>query len=359
MLFLFLAALAVQLIYWLLIAGGLDSLRRDDEPPAGASDLPISVVIAARDEERNLPDLVAALQAQTHANFEAIVVDDGSRDGTAETVRAAASRDPRFRLVSVEAPRDPRKKHALATGIAAARHDRLAFTDADCTPPAGWLAAIAAAAAQDPDAVLVGHGPYRQRPGALNALVRYETLVTAALTAAAVGLGRPYMAVGRNFSYPRSLFDRIGGFEHQMHSLSGDDDLLVQEARRHGAPVRYLLDPGSFVPTDAPPGWRAWLRQKSRHTSAGLHYDRGAQAHLAAFHGSAVLVWLSPLALEWTGAGLLAIRFLVQRLVLKRAAEALHADQDLMIYQPLLEVGYMLYISLLAPAGALFGGKKW
>ena len=78
------------------------------------------------------------------------------------------------------------------------------------------------------------------------------------------------------------------------------------------------------------------------------------------FHGSVFLiVWLGPLFLGWHGAGLLAFRFLVQRAVLKRAADQFAAEDDLMIFQPILEFQYLLYNILIAPAGMLFGGKTW
>ncbi len=357
MLALFAAAFAVQVGYGLVLARGL--ARAEQQTPASAPDLPLSVVVAARNEEPHLPDLLDTLGAQTHPAFEVIVVDDASDDGTAALVEARAAEDARFRLVRVAEPEQPRKKHALTLGVAAARHDRLVFTDADCAPPAGWLSVTAAHAAAEPEAVLVGFGPYRKYPGALNRFVRYETLVTAWMAAAAVGWGRPFLAVGRNFSYPQRLFERLGGFAHSARSLSGDDDLLVQEAHRHGAPVRYVLDPASFVPSEPPRAWRAWARQKRRHTSAGRFYSRSAQAHLLAFHASNLGVWLAPVFLGWTGAGLLAARLLLHRAALRPAARAFRAAPDLLAWQPALELGYLLYNTLLAPLGALRVPKRW
>lgn len=358
MLPLFAAALLIQVVCWAWLGAGLRRAKAQAAEPS-ASSLPISVVVAARDEAARLPALLGALAAQAHPDFEVVVVDDASEDGTAALVEAMVERDARFRLVRVTEPKAPRKKRALTLGIAAARHDRLAFTDADCTPPPGWLAGLAAYAAAEPEAVLVGYGPYRKGPGALNAFVRYETLVTATLAAAAVGWGAPYMAVGRNFSYPESLFERLGGFAHSMASLSGDDDLLVQEiARREAAPVRFVSDPATFVPSEAPASWRRWARQKLRHASAGAFYDRRVQLALALFHGSSLLVWAAPVFLGWTGAALLAGRFLVQRAVLRGAMETLEA-RDLTLAQPLLDGLYLLYNTLLAPLGTVQRPKRW
>src|SRR6056297_2569261 len=117
MLFLFAAALAVQLACWLALGFGF---RRAAGEPASDTDAtplpPVSVVVAARDEEDRLPALLDALAAQTHDDFEVVVVDDASEDETAALVEARSQDDARFRLVRITEPVAPRKKHALARG---------------------------------------------------------------------------------------------------------------------------------------------------------------------------------------------------------------------------------------------------
>lgn len=316
------------------------------------------MVVAARNEAARLPALLQALVRQTHPAFEVVVVDDASTDATEAVVRAWQLRHPIIRLTSVTDPAPPRKKHALAQGIAAARYERLAFTDADCIPPPGWLDTLARYAAAAPDEVLVGYSPPRRAPGLLNRLARYEAFITGLLTAAAIGLGRPYMAVGRNLSYSRALFGRLGGFAHSAASLSGDDDLLVQEVvRRRAAPVRAVLAPAAAVPTEAPRTWRRWLRAKRRHLSAGRFYDPVAVALLGLFHTSGALLWVAPLVAGPAGVALLAGRLLVQRRVLRAAADPLDA-RDLLPAQPLLDGLYTAYAILGAPLG-LIAPKRW
>ena len=155
------------------------------------------------------------------------------------------------------------------------------------------------------------------------------------------------------------MLERLGGFAHSLVSLSGDDDLLVQEvARRDVAPVRFVFDPAMFVPSAAPSTWRRWARQKLRHTSAGAFYDRRVQLALALFHGSSLLVWVAPAFLGWTGAALLAGRFIIQRAVLREAMETFEV-RDLALVQPLLDGLYLLYNTLLAPLGAVWTPKRW
>ncbi len=93
----------------------------------------LSLVIPAFNEEAGIRRAVAeaddALAALT-ADYEVIVVDDGSRDGTADAVRDAMASRPRVRLLRHESNRG--YGAALRTGFEAARLDRVAFTDADC-----------------------------------------------------------------------------------------------------------------------------------------------------------------------------------------------------------------------------------
>ena len=236
--------------------------------------------------------------------FEVVVVNDRSADDTEALLRktAAAWRaggGPDLRVVQIEPGTEsdlPPKKRALAAGIAQARFDRLALTDADTDPPAAWLDTLARYAApqsEDDGAVLIGFGPYARRPGWINRFVRYETIQTAALAAAGVGWNRPWQAVGRNLSYTRSLFERLGGFASSAASLSGDDDLFVQRvAQARTAEVRYVLDSAAFVPSEAPSGWNEFWRQRRRHASAGAHYAPGVLVGLGVLHVSALVLWL-------------------------------------------------------------------
>ena len=367
-----LAALAVQLLAWAWIAAGLNHVRdAQPEPGAPTPPRPLSIVVAAHNEESRLPALLDALEQQTHPAFEVIVVDDRSTDGTAALVEqrarawaAEGGRDLRLVTVSPDEPEAagrPPKKHALTRGIEAARHDRLALTDADTTPPPTWLSFFGLESqepgtdAPDDGAVLVGYGPLVGGQGIGGLFVRYETVLTAVLTAAAVGHGRAYMAVGRNLSYPRALPARLGGF---AGGLSGDDDLLVQAAAAAGVPVRYVLDRAAFVPSAAPPGVRAWLRQKRRHASAGRRYPVAVLAALGLFHASALALWLAPLALGWTGGALLAARLLVQRGALRRVFSDFDA-LDLSFPHPFLDLLYALYNVLFSILGALPDPRRW
>ncbi len=115
----------------------------------------ISVVIPAYNREATLGVSLDALLAQSHQDWEAIVVDDGSADGTAAVAEDYAARDPRIRF-----QRRPNGGVSVArnTAIGLARHPWLFFLDADdwITPEA--FAQLTAALERHPDAQLVNGG---------------------------------------------------------------------------------------------------------------------------------------------------------------------------------------------------------
>src|SRR3954468_15597565 len=96
----------------------------------------VSVIVPARDAEATLPATLEGLSEQViDEDFEVVVVDDGSRDGTAEL----AERSPVVDRVVRAGGGAPAEARNL--GVAAAAGEALAFTDADCRPTPGWLAA--------------------------------------------------------------------------------------------------------------------------------------------------------------------------------------------------------------------------
>ena len=100
------------------------------EPPDPAP--PVSVIVCAYDAERTLRECLDSLKRIRYPDFEVIVVDDGSSDGT----RAIAEAFPEFRLISHE---NRGLSAARNDGIRAARGQVVAFTDADCAVDPDWL----------------------------------------------------------------------------------------------------------------------------------------------------------------------------------------------------------------------------
>lgn len=324
---------------------------------------PISVLIAAHDEEVNLLHLLPTVLDQDFAGeYEVLVILDRCKDDSEKVVQAFEAHHPRLRHIHIEAtpPNWSPKKWAISQGIAAAKHDCLAFTDADCTLPKAWLSHIAGGFAEGNELVL-GLSPYSKSAGFLNLLIRFETLMTAMLYIGLAALGKPYMAVGRNFAYRKQFFEAAGGFGDDAARLSGDDDLLVNRAANAKKTGR-IVALESQVLSEPKHTWKAWITQKTRHSSAGRAYNFSSLAILSLIHLIHLLFYVSLVGvLCLQDAHALALVIYLSRTFVMTALLSRLPWKDkiaLLIAFPLLDLLYVLYLSLLVPAIA-FIQPKW
>lgn len=254
--------------------------------------IPLTVLIAARNEAPRIPALIEALAAQNYPRelWSVLLVDDRSDDGTGE-VATRCAREQNLpltvrRITSVPERWAP-KKWALHQGIEAATTEVLLLTDADCLPESRWVASMAAAMAEDADMV-AGLAPILSHSSAASRWAAQDGARTALTSVGEALRGRPYMAVGRNWAFRRSVFLEAGGYGDSAFVPSGDDDLLFQRLRAHGARSGLCLAPGSTCPSAAPRTWSDLLRQKRRHASVGSRYPVPVLVTLA-------FLWMLPM----------------------------------------------------------------
>lgn len=345
LLFIFYAVVGVQLLYWLLYILGLSKAV----PQKPAQSLPVSVIVCAHDEEQNLKELIPLLLAQDHPEFEIIIVDDRSNDGTFDLMLLETSKDHRLRMVHVNRtpPLFNAKKYALTLGIKAAKYEWLLLTDADCRPNGkNWISSFVKHFNPATQFVL-GFSPYQRRPGILNAFVRFETLITGMQYISFALLGIPYMGVGRNLSYRRTKFLEAKGYNNFIKITGGDDDLFVnQHARKKNTAVN--IDPDSVITSLPKTTFRSFFSQKVRHLSVGKHYRPGDRILLGLFSLSWILTWVVgiPLAvfspLPYVIIGLLVFRLIVFLIAAKIASSKLHQKVELWSL-PLLDFIYAFY----------------
>jgi glycosyltransferase involved in cell wall biosynthesis len=105
----------------------------DSAVPAADPPPLVSVLVAARDEARRLPEAMPTLLAQNYPNYEVIAVDDRSQDASGAILDDFAARDSRLRVIHVRElpPGWLGKPHALATAYRQSHGEWLLFTDAD------------------------------------------------------------------------------------------------------------------------------------------------------------------------------------------------------------------------------------
>jgi hypothetical protein len=130
-------------------------------------------------------------------------------------------------------------------------------------------------------------------------------------------LGKPYMGVGRNLAYRRSLFLKAKGFNDYLGVTGGDDDLFVNA---HGTAdnVAVALGAPSLMKSAPKLKWRDYYYQKLRHLSVGKRYKISDRLFIGTFAVTWILSWFVVLPLifftSWGlwGAGLFVIRWICQ-----------------------------------------------
>ncbi|MEC8759418.1 MAG: glycosyltransferase [Bacteroidota bacterium] len=251
-------------------------------PPAG--DRSASLILSVHDDLEALRRIWPMWRGQRFPDgwdVQWIVVDDGSTDGTADWLQDRLQQEDDELTVVHHAKERPGKQEALGAGIAAARHDRLVLTDADCLPGPAWAHSLASrlGGPDTPPHVLLGFslpegGPAWPQFDALRVAWQYGSLAAA---------GAPYMGVGRNLAYRKSDWMRIGGFGHHLDLASGDDDLFVQDAAGAGLACWPVAASGANAacPTQPASSSRDAFRRKTRHLTTAPHYRRRVRWTLA------------------------------------------------------------------------------
>ena len=287
--FLFQLCFIIQLYYLLVIQKKFTSYKSPPEDLATPT-FPISVIICARNEATNLKQYLPSVFNQNYPNFEVIVVNDCSSDRSDEVLRVFQKEYPQLKVVKIdEHPRyKTAKKFAVTLGIKAASHEVLVFTDADCEPQTkDWLNLIASNYVDTDVEIVLAYSPYLKKKGFLNKLIRYETFQTALNYFSFALNGMPYMGVGRNLSYKKSLFFKGKGFASHMHIPSGDDDLFVnQNATIQNIAVE--IRPDSHTWSVPKLTWSDYWKQKIRHLGAGKEYKKQHQFNLSSQALSAI-----------------------------------------------------------------------
>ena len=190
----------------------------------------ISIIIAARNEIKNLPNLLNSLACLDYPRdkYEIIIVNDHSNDGSKEYL-ATQKNIPNLKIINFyrETPPLTGKKAALQQGIEQAQYEILAFTDADCIVPVSWLQEINRSFTKETD-YLLSYSVIKRKPDdSIIRLKNFERSVNYALAAAGLYYKIPFTSSACNMVYRKKTFLESGGFEGIGHLRSGDDDLLL------------------------------------------------------------------------------------------------------------------------------------
>lgn len=360
---LFLLCFIVQLYFLIAKQNSLAAYKSPDELPV--VDLPISVIISARNEAANLQEYLPSILNQKYSNFEVVVINDCSSDSSDLVLEEFKRSYPHLKVVTIiEHVRfKTGKKFALTLGIKAAKNEHLLFTDADCQPASeNWITRMAANFTGSVQ-IILGYSPYYKTRNFLNRFIRFETLKTGVNYLSAALNGDAYMGIGRNLAYTKTLFFANKGFAAHMHVMAGDDDLFVnQNARPNNTAVE--VHPDTFVYTSAKTTFGSLYKQKKRHMGVGKLYKNSDRRLLSFDAITGVLFYIlliSCLALAYEPLlilGVFIFRWIAQIIIYKKAFKKLDGVSFLW-YLPFFDLVYYLYLNIFGLIGTFIKTTQW
>jgi glycosyltransferase involved in cell wall biosynthesis len=352
----------LQLLYVILFFGRLAFKKT---APPNPQLPPLSIVIAARNESDNLFENLPKILAQDYPQFEVVVVNHQSIDDSRHLL-SALQRDYK-NLVVMELEKSKHllasKKLPLTLGIKKAQHEHLVLTDADCSPASDqWLRRMAEKFSEKKEIVL-GYGPYKTEPGFLNKIIRFDTTMIAVHYFSMALMRAPYMGVGRNMAYTKTVFNSTNGFKSHYAVSSGDDDLFIQEAaKKRNYTIQLSSD--SYMYSDAKTTWETFVMQKARHYSTSPRYKVFKKLLLGIYPFTMLLLVLSFVILmlqpEWrlhAGIGF-GLVFVIKWWLLGKCFQRLKSTGFIALL-PFLDLLYVLITPFFYYSTLQKGSSKW
>ncbi|MCL2064112.1 MAG: glycosyltransferase [Candidatus Cloacimonetes bacterium] len=246
----------------------------------------ISIIVCARNEEKNIKYLLEALLKQEYdfSHVEILVANDQSTDETEMILEQYCQKHDfikSFIVKNRENVRSP-KKNALKQAIELSKGDIILLTDADCEPSRNWIKSHVMMYERYPETEMVvgfaktkiiyddqsPHIPLRIRKQKTVSLFEHiDFLILMYAAQGAIQAGHPFSCSGQNLSYKRSSFYAVDGFDKIDQYVSGDDLLLMQKFVKNGKIIKFAAFRDAFTETNPIVSWKALINQRARWAS--------------------------------------------------------------------------------------------
>ncbi|MDD4148744.1 MAG: glycosyltransferase [Bacteroidales bacterium] len=301
-----------QIIFYTLI--NLKLTKKQTQPNNWTNDATpfVSVIIAAKNEAKNLSNFLPKIIEQDYPSFEIIIINDGSTDNTVEICNKLNKKHSNLKILNLK--KSCGKKNALTQGINTSQGEYLLFTDADCFPASpNWIKEMVKHFSTEKD-IILGYGAYIDKRNFLSNFIKYDTFLIATQYFYAAKRGKAYMGVGRNIAYKKSIWENVNGFEQHINIASGDDDLFVASvANKNNVAVCINKDAFTYsIPSNT---LKKFLHQKARHISTSTKYSIFAKVFSSIEIISRSIFYISTICLIFSRLYPLAMMLLSLRLV--------------------------------------------
>ncbi|PLX17790.1 MAG: hypothetical protein C0597_06865 [Marinilabiliales bacterium] len=352
-------------IYSLVIFGftvGWFKLRKFNKP-GNDNIISASVVVACRNEEKNLDLLLESLISQNYPKnkLEILIVDDHSEDNSVNIIENYTRKLNYIKLLRLPNNKTG-KKEALSHGVKNANSKIILTTDADCLLNINWIASLISYYQKYKPQLISGPVSIENSSNLFQKIQSLEFLSLIASGAGAIGVGRPIMNNGANLLFERSLFME----SNQYHKFaSGDDIFLMLHAKKtNKKSVHFIKSKDAIVYTQAAKSCIEFFNQRIRWTSKSKVYKDldiiitaiAVVAINLIFAGSLILSFWNSIYFGWF-LRLFLLKSLVDLFLLIPVLRFFSLNKLLWLFLPL-QIIYPFYI-LLTFALGLRGKFLW
>lgn len=306
----------------------------------------VSIVLTVKNDEIFLSENLTYLLEQDYPDFEVIVVDYASNDGTQYVLQVYKENyGDRLKIVRFpdENPMYEGKKYPLAIGMQTAKNDIIVLTDIDCIPGSfNWVDEMTRPFADPKTDIVIGYCGFGRQSTVLNDFIQFENLHNMGSIFGKALMGHPYSAYGQNLAYRRDFFFRNNGFIRHYYLPVGDDDLFVnQNATRRNTAICTTKE--SFVTTKPKESLSMWRLQRSERFLSRNQFAFGDKVLISA-HPTFVLLFYLCGALAYATMPLPALGFCILGVVLAKTIW-----QTICFYQMCRHFETQKHISFLSP----------
>ena len=358
LLFGFVLMFFIQLFYQILMAHFTISGKKKDKPVGYPS---FSIIVPSRNYEENLRELLPSLLEQDYPDFEVVVVDDCSFDGTEWYLTELKLQSNKIKTSRIIQETDFPNALAITIGIRAASKEWLVFLNPLCrVADKNWLKAFAEELNPKTEAAF-GFVNYTDSNGSMRKYVRYENFDSFILYGSARYLGLSMPITDMNIAYKREQFLSRRGFAAVLDSPFSENELYLNKISNRTNSV-YLLNKPTAVSYVGDTDWYDGMNFKKKQLLLKKKFTVGQSAFLWIYTISRllfdismiVLLILSPWRLWVAGIWLVKIiHELIWGIVATKRLEEKNLFPWLLIYRSILPL-FNTIISL----NQLFTGQK-
>ena len=272
----FILTFVIQLFYQLLMSMFTVSGKKKEKHGEYPS---ISIIIPSRNYEENLRELIPSLLEQDYPDFEVVVVDDCSSDGTEWYLTELKYQSDKLKTSRIIQETDFPNALVITIGVRAASKEWLIFLNPLCRVGSKeWLKSFASGIHPKTEAVF-GFVKYTNTEGSMQKFFRYENFDSFLLYGSARYLGMPMPFSDMNIAYKREQFLNLKGFAGVLDSRFSENELCINKLSNRKN-TTFLFDRSTVVSYSGDTQWQDGINFKKKQLLIKKKFTFGQKLYL-------------------------------------------------------------------------------